>query len=252
MLSNNTLGILGGKIDFSSANYALSCVFEKRSNRFTGDYLIGNDNLNNNIILLGHDNASVQANDEYIQYLGPHIALNDLTVADLFGQVELSQNKTDKDKLLDILTILDECIVDITTIAVNGIVQLYFTNKQGIKLPIHIMGDGIRKLLHIVLVLLTKPGCILLLDEVENGLHYSLQAKFWEVISTLAIQEKCQIIATTHSYECINGALVGIKAANLDDSFAYIRLDRNENGVMPKTFTSDMLERAINSDWEVR
>lgn len=119
-------------------------------------------------------------------------------------------------------------------------------------LPIHTMGDGIRKLLHIALVLLANPGCILLLDEVENGLHYSLHAKFWEMVSTLAIQEKCQVIATTHSYECISGALEGIMAAKLEDSFAYTRLDRSEKGIVPKTFTSDMLERALDSDWEVR
>jgi len=87
-------------------------------------------------------------------------------------------------------------------------------------MPIHTMGDGVRKLLHIVLIMLTKHRSILLLDEVENGLHYSLHTKFWEMISTLAKQEKCQIVATTHSYECINGALEGTKSASLTHSLA--------------------------------
>ncbi|MCL1974608.1 MAG: ATP-binding protein [Firmicutes bacterium] len=251
-LSSNDLGILNGKVDFSSANYALSCNFERERKQFIGDYMRSNEKLNHNLVLLGRNNVSIQANDEFIQYLGPHISLDDITVADLFGQIELSQNKTDKNKLIDVLGILDEGIVDIKTIAASGLVQLYFTDKKGVTLPIHTKGDGIRKLLHIALVLLTKPGCILLLDEVENGLHYSLHAKFWEMISTLAVQEKCQVIATTHSYECISGALEGVKAATLEDSFAYTRLDRNENGISPKTFTSDMLERALDSDWEVR
>ena len=251
-MSNKAPGVLDSILGFSSANYTLSCFFERDSKRFAGDYIIGNEKLNHNIVLSGNDNSPIQPNDEFIQYLGPHITLSDITVADLFGQIELSQNKTDKKKLIDVLKILDECIVDITTIATNGLVQLYFTNKQGIKLPIHTMGDGIRKLLHIALILLAKPGCILLLDEVENGLHYSLHTKFWEMISVLAIQERCQIIATTHSYECITGALEGVKAANQKDNFAYTRLDRDENCIVPKTFTSDMLERALDSDWEVR
>ena len=114
------------------------------------------------------------------------------------------------------------------------------------------IGDGMMKLLHIALVLLAKPGSILLLDEVENGLHYTMYTKLWKSIATLAVQEKCQIIATTHSYECINGAFEGVQAAGIEDSFAYIRLDKNENGIIPKTYTFDALGRSLDTDWEVR
>ena len=248
-LSNNPYGILDGRMSDSSADYALSCVVKKEGESYSGYYLLGSDGR---MMLLGYNNAPFKPNDEYIQYLGPHMALDDKTVAEWFGMTELSKNKKAKKKLIDVLAILDKSIVDIITIAASGLVQLYFTNKQGVMLPIHIMGDGIKKLLHVALVLLTKPGCILLLDEVENGLHYSLHAKFWEMISTLAIQEKCQVIATTHSYECISGALEGIKAAKLEGGFLYTRLDRSEKAIVPKTFTSDMLSRALDSDWEVR
>ena len=251
-LSNHLPGIFDGKIDFTSSNYALSCCYEKGDEHFDGDYLRCNEKLDNNLVLQGRNNAEFIKNEGECQCFGPNSKLDDLTVAELFGKVETSMNKTDMDRLMRVLSILDGCIEDITTIAAYERVQLYFTGKQGVKLPIHIMGDGIRKLLYIALVLLTKPGCILLLDEVENGLHYSLHAKFWELISIMAMQEKCQIIATTHSYECINGALEGVEAANLHDSFSYTRLDRSADSIVPKTFTSDMLERALDLDWEVR
>jgi len=251
-LSNGTHNILDGKFDSHSSNYALSCVFEKAGKRYAGDYLIGNEKQNYDIALINHADATLLPNDKYIQYLGPHIELSDNIVADLFGEIELSHNETTKTKLLDVLAILDESVKDITTISKSGLVQLYFTNKQGLKKPIHIMGDGIIKLLHIALVMLTKPGSILLLDEVENGFHYSLHPKFWEMISTLAAQEKCQIVATTHSYECISGALDGVKSANRADDFTYVRLDKADETVVPKAYNSDMLERALNTDWEVR
>ncbi|MCL2832449.1 MAG: ATP-binding protein [Treponema sp.] len=251
-LSKGSASLINSKTFFSSVNYALSCDFQRKEKRFTGDYLLGNENISGNLVLLSRDNAAICANDEYIQYIGPHISLDDITVADWFGNLELTQGKTEKQKLIEILSILDNSITDITTIAAGGLVQLYFTNKQEIKLPFHIMGDGIKKLLHIALVLRTKPGCILLLDEVENGLHYSLYSKFWEILSTLAILENSQIIATTHSYECIAGALEGVTAAKQEENFAYVRLDKNDNIVTPKKFSSNMLKRAIDSDWEVR
>ena len=251
-ISSNAYGMFDGKIDFSSTNYALACDFARGAKRFSGSYLIGNELLNHKIVLHGNNNTSVQPNDEFIQYLGPHITLHDFTVAEWFGRIELSQNKADKIKLIEVLSILDNEIVDISTIVVNRLINLYFTYSKNIKLPAHTIGDGIRKLLHIALVLIANPGCVLLLDEVENGLHYSLYSKFWEMISTLAIQNQCQIIATTHSYECINGALDGVNAANQEDSFTYVRLDKDDRGIVPKSFTYDMLERALDSDWEIR
>ena len=248
VISGNTLGLLDGKINMASNNYALSCNFERDNMCFSGDYFIGNDNLNNNIMLHSRDNVPIQPNDAFVQYMGPNTTLNDITVAEIFGQIELSQNKLNKEKLLDTLAILDEDIVDITTIVTNGHVQLYFTNRQNTKLPIHAIGDGLRKLLHLALILLAKPGSLLLLDEVENGLHYSMHAKLWETISTLAMQEGSQIVATTHSYECIGGALDGVTAAGFGDSFAYIRLDKNEKGIIPKTYSSEVLERALHTD----
>ena len=133
----------------------------------------------------------------YIQYIGPNVIPDDMSVAEWFGKVELMGKKQ---KLIEGLKILDENITDITTIVGNGFPQLYITNKQNVKMPIHIMGDGIRKIMNVALTMLANPSCIILLDEVENGLHYSLHSKFWTVIASLATQEKCQIIATTHSY----------------------------------------------------
>jgi len=246
-MSVNTKDILNSKVEFSSTNYALSCDFERKEKRFVGDYVIGNE-----IILSGRGDSAIEPNEEYIQYLGPNTTLDGVTVADWFGQIELSRDATDKKKLIEILSILDDDIVDITTIAINRNVQLYLTNRQNVKIPVHTSGDGFKKVLFIPLAILAKPRCILLIDEVENGLHYSLHAKFWEMISTLAIRENCQIIATTHSYECISGALDGVKAAGMEDSFAFVRLDKSDKGVVPKTYTGDMLERALGSDWEVR
>jgi AAA15 family ATPase/GTPase len=251
-LSNSGQNIIEGKIDFHSANYALSCVFKRGSESFSGYYLIGNEKQDKAVALFSHTQAALMPNDIYTQYLGPNITLSENVVAGLFGQVELSPNDIAKKKLLSFLEMLGGFISDIKIIFTSGLPQLYFTNKQGIKMPVYIMGDGIRKLLHIALIMLTKPGCILLLDEVENGLHYSLHAKFWEMISTLATQEQCQIVATTHSYECISGALEGIKLANQEDNFAYVRLDKDGGTVVPKSYDSDMLERALDKDWEVR
>ena len=231
-------------IGVSPMNYALSCIIKKEDKTIKADYIIGNK-----VFLVGHKNNGQPFTTSFAQYMGPNVPLNDNIVAEWFGKVELMGKKQ---KLIEGLKILDENITDITTIVGNGFPQLYITNKQNRRMPIHIMGDGIRKIMNVALTILANPFSILLLDEIENGLHYSLHAKFWELIASLATQEKCQVIATTHSYECINGALEGVKNVELQDNFAYIRLDIEDENVVAKTFTSDMLEFALTSDWEVR
>lgn len=82
-------------------------------------------------------------------------------------------------------------------------------------LPLKLAGDGICKLLFILLAIIANPNSIILIDEIETGFHYSKYPKLWEVIANPARDYNCQIIATTHSYECIDGAIDGAEAANV-------------------------------------
>jgi AAA15 family ATPase/GTPase len=43
----------------------------------------------------------------------------------------------------------------------------------------------------------------LLIDEFENGLHYSIQDEIWATVFDLAGSLNMQIFATTHSWDCI-------------------------------------------------
>ena len=45
---------------------------------------------------------------------------------------------------------------------------------------------------------------ILLIDEIENGLHYSAYEKLWEAIFALATTTNKQVFVTTHSKETLS------------------------------------------------
>lgn len=83
------------------------------------------------------------------------------------------------------------------------------------------MGDGINRILHIILALINCKGGIFLLDEFENGLHYSVQEQLWKIIFKLANQLNIQVFVTTHSNDCINSFA---KVATEEDSLA-LRMD---------------------------
>ena len=243
-LPNSVHKELDKVIGDSSVNYALLLKVIKDGKNFKGDYILGD-----RIIFIGHKEKTPPFKTPFVQYLGPNSVPDDMYIAGWLGRVELSGKKH---KLIECLRILDESITDVMTIVIDGFVQLYIKNNQNIKMPLHVMGDGMRKIVNVALALLANPSSILLLDEAENGLHYSLYSKFWALLSSLAKQEKCQIIATTHSYECISGALLGVKQVRMNDNFSYTRLDRDNERISPKTFTSEMLKFALAKDLEVR
>jgi ABC-type branched-subunit amino acid transport system ATPase component len=69
--------------------------------------------------------------------------------------------------------------------------------------PLHNMGDGINRVFGIALALVQAQDGVLLIDEVENGLHYTIQEEVWRAILLLARNLKVQVFATTHSWDCI-------------------------------------------------
>lgn len=69
--------------------------------------------------------------------------------------------------------------------------------------PLNSLGDGMLRVLQLVLKVFPAKGGILLIDEFENGLHYSVQEKVWALLFELAQKLDIQIFATTHSWDCI-------------------------------------------------
>ncbi len=47
---------------------------------------------------------------------------------------------------------------------------------------------------------------VVLIDEIENGIHHTVMRDLWEVIVKHSRESNTQIFATTHSYECIEAA----------------------------------------------
>jgi len=71
------------------------------------------------------------------------------------------------------------------------------------RLPLKTFGDGMNRLFNIILALVNAKGGILLLDEIENGLHWSVHSKLWEIIYRLSEKLDVQVFATTHSLDCV-------------------------------------------------
>jgi AAA15 family ATPase/GTPase len=113
------------------------------------------------------------------------------------------------------------------------------------------LGDGVDRLLGIALSLAHASGGVLLIDEVENGIHFTAQERLWELIFRLAHQLDTQVFATTHSWDCIE-AFQQAAAIDENEEAVLVRLDVHEDAVSPTTFSERELAIVTRERIEVR
>lgn len=118
--------------------------------------------------------------------------------------------------------------------------------------PLRSMGDGINRILTIILALVNSDNGFLLIDEFENGLHHSIQEKLWEIIFNLANKLNVQVFVTTHSEDCIYGFenILNSPQNNLDGKL--IRLDIINGKIRQVEFSKEELKIATDQNIETR
>lgn len=245
---NMSQEIMGQIISSATSAYTLKFNYKKNDYTEDGHFIVGTMGIVRNITTSLDSNLILSM--PFAQFINATIisSSNDSFVAEWFGKLELEGRKQ---HIVEILKFIEPAIDDLTTIVVNGSAQLFAKIGQQL-LPLRLAGDGLNKLLFILLSIAVKPHSLLLIDEIETGFHYSMFPKLWETIAQTAYENKCQIIATTHSYECIIGAVDGIKKADRNSEFCYYRLDKNSSGNHVYRYSDDLLQTAIATDMEVR
>ena len=121
---------------------------------------------------------------------------------------------------------------------------------------INSMGEGIQRLLCIVAAIATNPGGTLLIDEIDNGLHYSALRILWKGILQAAREYDVQIVATTHSAEALRHLTWVLdeeeNASYRDDVAAYTLIRATDDTVRSFRYDYEQLEFALEHDMEVR
>ena len=117
--------------------------------------------------------------------------------------------------------------------------------------PLRSLGDGAIRMFGIALALTNFRDGFLLMDEAENGIHYSLHYEFWNMVLQSAEKQNVQVLATTHSKDCING----FAAAALDSpgiSSNLVRIGRRNGELRAVGYSIEELETAAEQNIEVR
>ncbi|MES2261490.1 MAG: AAA family ATPase [Pseudomonadota bacterium] len=122
--------------------------------------------------------------------------------------------------------------------------------------PLNSLGDGMLRVLQLVLKIFPAKGGFLLVDEFENGLHYAVQEKVWALVFELAERLDIQVFATTHSWDCIE-SFAKVANERQDVEGVLFRVGRSartsdKGRVIATVFDEDQLFNITQSDVEVR
>jgi len=118
-------------------------------------------------------------------------------------------------------------------------------------LPLDSMGEGFSSIIAMLSAIGVAKGGLCLIDELENGVHYTIQEKLWGAVARASEMYDTQVWATTHSHDCIAAAYEAL--ADTPDLLRVHRLERKEEGVVAvHTFDHAMLGRALERGLEVR
>lgn len=123
---------------------------------------------------------------------------------------------------------------------------------EAVPVPLRSMGDGMYRVLQLVLSAIKARAGFLLIDEFESGLHYAVQGKVWKLLFDLARSNDMQIFATTHSSDCVQ-AFAEVAQAHPSQG-ALLRMERDaETGESALSVVAeDGLAALVAADVEVR
>ena len=138
-----------------------------------------------------------------------------------------------------------EILNNVAYIGLDGIDQLMMVNM---------MGDGMRRYLNIVAASANPMNNIILIDEIDNGLHYSAYKKLWEAIFALAISTNKQVFVTTHSKETLYrlNEMLEEHSEYQDALRLYTIENTKQKGHQAYKYTYEGLAEACNNDIEIR
>ena len=190
------------------------------------------------------------------EFLGPGLVSNS-DLARLWDGVALTD---DEERAVSALQLVFGAEVE--RVAVVGDDTMSFPGRPGRRVvvrltgesrpvPLRSLGDGAFRLFCVALALAKSRSGFLLIDEAENGIHYSLQREFWNMVIRTAHDNDVQVFATTHSSDCIRGfAQAAIEFE--EDEGVLVRLSRQYGDLRAVEYPEEELIIAAEQGIEVR
>ena len=181
-------------------------------------------------------------------FVSPYSGQETTMLKDMWNYMVLADYENE---VVEALQTIDPRISTVRMVGASGgdraIVKAGNINKP---VPLRSFGDGVNRIFAIALSMVNAKDGLLLIDEFENGLHYSVQLDAWRMIFRLAQSVNVQVFATTHSMDTVEAFQEA--ATKSPEEGALLKLTRRGDEIFSTVFTEEELAVATRHNIEVR
>jgi ABC-type branched-subunit amino acid transport system ATPase component len=197
---------------------------------------------------------STQQQSDLAQYLTTE-SLNFQQLQFLWNEITL---KPEEKRVVEALKFIDSAIERIAPIMGQQFFGGFSNNRGGFlikrkeedPIPIGSLGDGIWRMLALAVILSRTKSGVILIDEIDTGLHYTVMEKMWTFVNEVSKEFETQVFATTHSYDCVL-ALARICSENeAAKDISIQRIELGKDQAIP--FSEAEIKIAAQQNMEIR
>ncbi len=182
-------------------------------------------------------------------FIGPH-GLDHVILQSLWEKVALSDAKND---VIEAMRIIAPEIDDFALLPSDSgasSIRVRVRNEEA-PIPLKTMGDGMNRLFRLGIALAGARDGILLVDEIENGIHWTALPDLWKFILKVARRLHVQVFATTHANDCLKSFHHGTGATE-DMTGVAARIEKKEGEFVAEIFDENRLAVIVKEGIEIR
>lgn len=155
----------------------------------------------------------------------------------------LAESRDGRRNVLELVSEFDSNILDIKILSLRGRTPaIYLLHKTLGPAPLSIFGDALRRAVLLASTIhMLKGGGVLLIDELETGIHVSALEGVFAWLAKAARDFNVQVIATTHSLEALD-AIAQSVTSRIEDLVTF-NLDQTEEETRVKRISGELLQR---------
>lgn len=134
-----------------------------------------------------------------------------------------------KQLAVELLQIFDKDVEDLDVIASLGREAVRVTHRTRGVVDLASFGDGMRRSATLALALSRASQGVLLIDEIEAGIHHRVLRPVLSRLLAAATTSQVQILATTHSLEAVDAIIGSVEDHGTADALSVFWVQRQES-----------------------
>lgn len=156
------------------------------------------------------------------------------------------------DRVLEVLSLINGDVRNLVPITEMGQPMIYVDVGRSRLLPLSVLGAGFFHLLRLALAISEIERGIIIVDELEDGLHHTLFSKLFRIVlDAIGSKKDLQFFIATHSGELIKAA-IETSGENRFRDICLINMLPSPNGGTAQAYDEDEVNYAMSLDAELR